>query len=351
MNWRDRRLIGMATGCGAIVVLLTGGSPAAAGVRQGLALCGEVVVPALFPMSAAVFYLARSGGAELLSRLLSPLLRPLFRIPKGACAAVLLSLLSGYPAGAALIARLRQEGTIDPATAARMTGFCIHAGPGMILLAIGAGMLGSAHAGWILLGCHAGASLLIGAIGARFAPRPEAAPDRPPVREGTADAFVGGVSDACVQMLGLCGYVLFFSAAGGFLPAWGQKWLLPLLEITRGSAALAQEGCPLPLMAGALGFGGLSVVCQCAYLLKGKVPFWRILAGRLLHGGVSAALCAVAVRLFPRAVPTAASADIVVGSRGGLIPATLAMLLTAVTVLAAAAEKKDTSLSLTNVIK
>ena len=351
MNWRDRRLIGMAIGCGAIVLLLTGGSPAAAGVRQGLALCGEVVIPALFPVTAAALFLARSGGADALARLLAPVLSPLFRLPREACAVWLLSCLSGYPSGAALIGRLADEGAVDGRTAARMTTFCIHAGPGMIVAAVGAGMLGSAHAGWLLLGCHAAASLLIGAVGARLAPKPTSAPPRPTKREGVAGAFVGAVADACRQMLGLCGFVLLFSAAGAMLPAAVQKGLLPLMEITRGAAALAEGGCPLPLMAAALGFGGLSVQTQCLSLLGGKVRFWQILAGRALHAGVSAALCAGAVRLFPRAVETAASAPLLAGSGRGSVGAALAMLLTAATVLAAAAEKNGSSLSAKNVLK
>ncbi|MBP5618261.1 MAG: hypothetical protein J6X61_03835, partial [Clostridia bacterium] len=290
MNWKYRRLIGMAIGCGSIVLLLTGGSPATAGVRQGLTLCGEVVIPALFPVTAAALFLARSGGADALARLLAPVLAPLFRLPREACAVWLLSCLSGYPSGAALIGRLADERAVDGATAARMTTFCIHAGPGMIVAAVGAGMLGSVRAGWLLLGCHAAASLLIGAVGARFAPKPGKGPLRAAKREGAAGAFVGAVADACRQMLGLCGYVLLFSAAGAMLPAAGQRWLLPLMEITRGAAALAQGGCPLPLMAAALGFGGLSVQMQCLSLLGGKVPFGRLFAGRVLHAGVSASL-------------------------------------------------------------
>ena len=352
MTWRAKRLIGMALGCGAVLLLLTSGSPAAEGVRQGLTLCGEVVVPALFPLMAAALFLARSGGADLLSGLLAPVLAPLFRIPPATCAAVLLSFLSGYPTGAALIGRLQRQGRIDGATAARMTGFCINAGPGMLLLAVGQGMLGSARAGWLLLGCHAGASLLIGVVSARFSPKVAPAPCPVRAAEGPADAFVGAVADACRQMLGLCGYVILFSALGGLLPPGGQRALLPLLEITRGAVALAQGGCPLPLMAAALGFGGLSVQFQAAAMLEGQVPFGRLLAGRALHGAVSAALCMGAVRLFPRAVEAAASAaPVVAGTRTGLVPATLAMLLTGATMLAAAAEKKDSSLLHTDVLK
>ena len=344
MTWRAKRLVGMALGCGGVLLLLTGGGPAAQGVGQGLSLCGEVIVPALFPMMAAALFLARSGGAQGLSRLLAPVLSPLLRLPPAACAAVMLSFLSGYPTGAALVGRLARQGQIDRATAARMTGFCVNAGPGMLLLAVGRGMLGSARAGWILLGCHLGASLLIGAVGARFSPQGASAPSPDPAPEGPGEALVNAVADASRQMLGLCGYVLLFSAVSGLLPTPARRALLPLLEITQGAAALAQGGCPLPWMAAVLGFGGLSVLCQAAAMLEGQVPFGRLVAGRVLHGAVSAALCMGAVRLFPLGVEAAAQETVIAGTRTGLVPATLAMLLTGATMLAAAAENRKNTL-------
>lgn len=350
MSWKAKRLLGMALGCGGILVLLTSGGITGQGIREGLTLCGDVVIPALFPMMVAANFLARSGGADLLSRLLAPVLSPLLRLPKAACATVVLSFLSGYPTGAALVTRLRQEGRIDGATARRMTDFCINGGPGMILLAVGKGMLGSWQAGWILLICHLCASLLIGAVGARWAPRPKDAPFPPSNAEGIASAFVNATADACGQILTLSGFVLLFSGLAALTPpAW--QVALPILEVTRGTLALAQAGCPLPVMAAALGFGGLSVQFQALSQCRGGVSFARIFAARTLHAGVSAALCALAVRLFPRAVETAAGSAPLFGQRPSLIPCAVGMLLTAATMLATAAEKNGSSLSKRNVVE
>ncbi len=350
MNWKAKRLWGMALGCGGLAVLLTSGGLTGQGIREGLTLCGDVVVPALFPMMVAANFLARSGGADLLSRLLAPVLSPLLRLPRAACATVVLSFLSGYPTGAALVTRLRQEGQIDGATARRMTDFCINAGPGMILLAVGKGMLGSYQAGWILLGCHVLASLVIGGVGARWAPRPGNTPPAPSKTEGVADAFVNATADSCGQILTLSGFVLLFSGVAALLPpAW--QVALPLLEVTRGTVALAQAGCPLPVMAAALGFGGLSVQFQALSQCRGGVRFSRILAARTLHAAVSAGLCAAAVRLFPRAAETAAGAPPLPGQRPELIPCALGMLLTAAAMLATAAEKNHSSLSCRNVVE
>lgn len=349
MSWKTRRLIGLLIGCGAVTALLVSGGLTGQGVRDGLLLCGDVVVPALFPMMVAAGFLARSGGADVLSRVLAPVLSPLFRIPAAACSGAVLSVLSGYPTGAALIARLQEEGRIDGATARRMSGFCIHAGPGMILLAVGKGLYGSMRAGWILMGCHVGASLLIGAVGARFAPKPNPAPvSRPAPHEGLADAFVNATADACRQMLTLCGFVLLFSALTGLLPvAW--RAVLPVFEVTQGAVVLAESRAPLPLMAAALGFGGLSVIFQAFSLGKGCFPLGRLLGGRILHAGVSAALCAAVMRLFPRAVETAASDVPRLAQQPALIPCTVAMLLTAAAMLATAHEKPS-SLSVESVV-
>ena len=81
---------------------------ASQGVRDGLTLCGQVVIPSLFPFLALSSFLVQSGLAQRAGHLLEPITKLLFRLPGAAGSAILMSLIGGYPVGAAHAVLLRQ---------------------------------------------------------------------------------------------------------------------------------------------------------------------------------------------------------------------------------------------------
>ncbi len=67
---------------------------------DGLALCGNVIIPSLFPFFVLSSLVVELGMSRYLGRLLQPVMAPLFRV-NGACAAALaLGFVGGYPVGA-----------------------------------------------------------------------------------------------------------------------------------------------------------------------------------------------------------------------------------------------------------
>ena len=65
-------------------------------VREGLSLCGNVILPSLFPFFVLSSLVVELGMSRYLGKLLEPVMRPLFRV-NGCCASALaLGFVGGY---------------------------------------------------------------------------------------------------------------------------------------------------------------------------------------------------------------------------------------------------------------
>ena len=67
------------------------------GVRHGISLCTETLIPSLFPFLVLSDLLVRSGIGELIARFPGKLVGALFRLSPRATSALLLGLLCGQP--------------------------------------------------------------------------------------------------------------------------------------------------------------------------------------------------------------------------------------------------------------
>lgn len=284
------------------------------GVRQGLELCAQTVIPSLFLFTAAALFITRSGAASVLGRIVSPVTRLLFGIGDEKASVMLMSAVAGYPVGARLVDSLYTSGKISRAEALKMLTFCVNAGPAFIIVAVGEAVLDSRSDGWRLLAAHLSATAVLAAV-VRFLPDRLFA--KAPFKTKSAvqtmrndallsDIFVSSVSDAGSTMLSVCFFVVFFAGAGGGLSAVKTTFtdtLGQLLEVTSGIQVCTRN--TLPLAAFLLGFGGLSVMFQVLSAAKNCImPFWLLSVSRLLHGTLSAAFIALAEVIFPRTLET-----------------------------------------------
>ncbi len=267
---------------GAGGVLLTWPEAAATGMRRGLAIAAEVLIPALFPFLVLSGWLTDSG---LCDRLGAHLAKPLQRIglPGAAASVWLIGLVGGYPAGAAAIGNLCRSGRLTTAQARRLLAGCVNAGPGFCVATVGVGMLGSARAGWLLWAAHAVASmalLLVYRTEEDFTSPPPAPPLRP------VPALIEAVSAAARSLLGMTGFVTLACLLLSVLAAAGVAQPVRtvascLLEVTSGSMSVLSSPFLLGLT---LGWGGLSVHGQVAMLLPTGMLDMRFFLARLLHG-------------------------------------------------------------------
>lgn len=300
----------------------------AAGVRDGLVLCGEAVLPSLFPFTVLCSFMISSGVAEWLGSVSAPVTKFLFGLPGESAGAVITGFFGGYPVGARMTALLWRQGMISKADAYRLSLFCVNAGPAFVVGTVGAAMTGSRQAGIVLFVSLCSASLITGIL-TRFIPTPEDAspekhpiyaenPSKQPFKMAVNAPSVGAsrlplyrcltdaVSDAVPAMLSVCAWVMLFScvcAALTLLPESVSGASLPLkcvLEVTSGCAAAVKNGVPLPVLAAVLGWAGVSVQCQVLrYVLETGVSIPVFAASRALNGAAAAFICCIILRYFP----------------------------------------------------
>ncbi len=317
------RNVGLAIGLlAAAGLLLRYPTALANGVSRGLSVCGTVIIPTLYPFMLFAGLITDSPLIARQNRITAAVARRLFRLPAAALSAIILGLVGGYPAGALAIGRLRERGQLTDDQAKRMTLFCVNGGPGFIVSTVGAGLLGSAKAGWLLFAAHALTSLGMGALlghthGARdsaTAPPHAPAPQRP---------FALIVRDTCASLITMCGFVLLASAGLSVWEASGLPFVLQqatgvngtlwsaavagMTEVSCGCIALAGGGTFAPFwLCLCLGWGGLSVQGQLAVAVGNKTQVLTpsFFLARLIHGVVSGILAMLLFRFIPADLPT-----------------------------------------------
>ena len=284
-------------------------SPARFGqsVLNGLMLWLTAIVPTALPLLVVLSLMVRSPAFLSLTRRLSPFAEKLFRIPGAGAGAMLLSLLSGYPAGARTVAelasdeRLKKGDVFDTACLASTSGpaFCLGAA---------AAMFGSPAAGIVLFGSHLLAVWSAGFLLPRLT-RHKANPAPPPLpkaREPFSALLISAVqavlSVGALIALFFCLKEMLFSILPP-LSGYGEGVLSGLLEVTAGVSALANLKTPLSLALAAaeVSFGGLCVNAQQLSFLAGTgVKMLPFLLVKCAHGLLAFAFCyPLALLVFP----------------------------------------------------
>lgn len=276
---------------------------------DGLHLCGEVVIPSLFPFFVLANLFVGLGYHRNVAAVMRPLMKPLFGLRGAAAGALVLGAAGGYPIGAATVFRLYDRGELNAAQASRALAFCNNAGPGFLLGVVGISLLGSVRLGLLLWGIHLLSALLVGiffrrpdsgVVSVRSNSDQDGKPSFPTV-------FVESIADGAGTMVRVCGFLIFFSVVLAFLqqtPLWqwaatvlpaGAALLDGMVELSTGVGHLITSNCSqleaMTCSAFLLGWGGLCVHCQ-VLSLKGRraismAPYW---SGKFLQGLLSAAL-------------------------------------------------------------
>ncbi len=362
MGWRSRHLrpelttylIGAALSAFAVLVVVAAADAFEASLF-GLRLWFDAVLPALLPFFVLSEVLAAYGVIHFVAVLLEPLMRPIFNIPGAGGFAFAMGLVSGYPLGAIITARLCRERLINAVEGERLVSLANTADPLFMAGVVAAGFFGIPEAGGILTASHYLAVLVVGWIGAfhdRHAPATPAleAHSREPLLRRAATAMVkarlsdgrpfgqvlgDAVKTSMVSMLLVGGTIMLFSvllqvleqlgvvplvgrlAASvlglvGLEPSLAEATVRGLLEITNGSQAASQAqaslSARLAVASFVIGWAGASVHAQVAAVTeKTGIRMGPYIRARLLHGLLAAlfTLAMVALDLGPR-LPTLA---------------------------------------------
>lgn len=306
------------------------------GIEKGVDFCLGVLVPSLFFFMAASAYLVQSGVVTVICKPFGKLSRILFGLPPEGSAAILLSMVGGYPVGAACAGMMNREGRLSPTEAAKTAYVAVAAGPGFLVSYVGAALLNNPQAGWLLLAAQATAVLLTGVIAGRTV-KCEPLLYVSGKRRVRGDLTVAAVRDASKAAFGMCAMVVIFSALIEICDTVVDEptvcgYLSALLEITNGCSRIS-TGVPLYITAFFVGFGGLSVHFQIFSVL-GEVPLNKgiFFLFRIIEGIIAMAAAYIYLMVTPMttevfnstpAVPTAARSATLAGSAALVISGVL----------------------------
>ena len=309
----------------------------AAAAKDGLTLCFNVIIPSLFPFFVMSSLIVELGLADKLGRLLEPVMQPLFNVGGVCAAAFILGFLGGYPLGAKTAIALYKNGSITKDEAERLLSFCNNSGPAFIFGVVGAGIFSSSLIGLILYAVLMISSVIVGVIfrgwGRKKGSKLRAARPIRIVTVSYSNAFVQAVSGSFSSLIGICGFVIFFtvlirllfvagvipwlsSLLGGlFAPLgldgrWCERLITGVIELTSGVWGLKDVAPQLQrsitMAAFMLGWAGLSIHFQVISFIGGTgLSPKSYVFGKLLHGVISAALTAVIFTLLPIKAPVA----------------------------------------------
>lgn len=266
---RDFRWIG-ALALAALLLLRPGA--ASQGAARAMAQWCGTVAPAVFPFLALMPLITGEAAARAYRRLPCGWMARLFNLPGEALPALVVGMVAGSPAGAIAARRAAACPGMTRGQLRRLAAALPGFSPAFLLGGIGAGMLGSAAAGRLLLRAQlltqlAMLALLRGAWrdDAEPVPHTGVADEEPPMR------------GAVLSVLAIGGWMALFGALAGVVRSVAggaaSDALLCVLDVPSG----AQRVCAMPLaggrrlmlLAAMCGFGGVCMGMQNLSALRG----------------------------------------------------------------------------------
>lgn len=291
-------------------------------VSEGLGIFADSVFPGLFPFFVLTGLLTALGAGNALSKLLRKPASRLFGAPPTGGYILAMSMLSGYPVGAKLVADFFRDGIIDEYEANTVTAFASTSGPLFVLGTIGVKMLGDYRSGLIILVTHYMAAVLNGIIFRAVRPKRETGVCLPKVTGLDGKVFNDVISSALSSVLRVGACIIVFnmiivalgesgvtglagkaSEAIGICGGLGEGFASGLVEVTKGAYVIANSGADarsaVPVISLLVSFGGMSVALQSmTFLSEAGVSAGYYLVTKTSQGIISFALATIAALIF-----------------------------------------------------
>lgn len=308
-----KKLLYIFASLGIFAALLIFPKAAAEAVKDGLIMCGQVIIPSLFPFFIATNLLNELGASKLISNALAPFGARL-GISGHGVSAFIIGVTGGYPLGAAYTARLRSQGLISREEASRLLVFCNNSGPAFIVGAAGIGVFSSAAVGFFLYAVHILSALSFGIMICPKAPCDICYDEDIFAPVSFSAAITASVRRSADSVIGVCAFVIAFSALNGVLDgmditrilagelsyrlgaelSWCRALLSGILELGNGIGGMAGldiRPLNLALAAFILSWGGFSVHFQTLAMISGTdIKTARYMIGRLMIAIMAASL-------------------------------------------------------------
>lgn len=307
-------------------------------VKSGLSLWATSVVPSLFPFFVATELLMHTNIIRILGNFLNGFMKPLFNIRGEGSFAFIMGIISGYPVGAKIASKFREQNVCTKEECERLLSFTNNSGPLFIIGTVGVLMYRSTTIGVLLFITHLLASITVGII-FRFwkrnskeeishAKSTTTSSAKSVSLSNLGEVLAESITSSISTLLLIGGFVVIFSSIISILKASGvfnilsnlvspifnflnidisfaQGLFTGLLEITNGINAISSICCKklsinLIFTAFLLGFGGISVFLQVLSITsKTDLSIKPYLYGKILQGFLAAFYTYVFINIFP----------------------------------------------------
>ncbi len=304
---------------------------------RGLNIWWEVVFPSLLPFFITAELLIGFGVVKFIGSLFEPIMRPLFNVPGSGSFAWSMGMASGYPSGAKITARLREEKQLSKTEAERLVAFTNASSPLFIFGAVAVGFFHDPNLGILLALAHYIGNTLVGLCMRYYKKREQSVSETKRTRPNIKKAFqsmhrtrlndprplgeiIGDSVLHSIQTLVMVGgFIILFSVLTKLLhligvssfiayniqylfklmmmpPELSLPFISGLFEITLGAKLISQLSTDMLLakvivVSFILGFNGFSVQAQVASILaKTDISFKPYFFARILHGVFSSLL-------------------------------------------------------------
>lgn len=132
--------------------------------KSGLILFANSVVPSLLPFFIATELLSNTNIIEIVGKSLNKFMRPIFNLPGEGAYAFLIGIISGYPVGAKIVTKLRNDGICSKSEGERLLPLCNNSGPLFIIGTVGISLFANSQIGFLLLATHILSCITVGIV-------------------------------------------------------------------------------------------------------------------------------------------------------------------------------------------
>ena len=297
------------------------------GTVSGLKLFFFNVLPGLFPFMLLTKLLTEIGLVFKLCKKLDKFSYKVFGTPGVSIYALLMSILSGYPIGAKIIADLYSKNQITENQAKKMSVFCTTSGPIFIIGTIGVTMFNNYKFGLILYASHILSSIFLGIIYHILTKNKTHNTNKIVIiQKQLTTANQTNIISKCINetinsLFVIGAYITIFYLIGelfeilnifkifnkllikpfnffGFNSNQSSGFIYGLLEVTRGSKILSifPQKSSLILASGIVSFSGISIIMQSMTFLKeAKIKAHNFVFSKCVHCVLSMFLCCLFV--------------------------------------------------------
>lgn len=314
---------------------------ASEGIRYGIRLCLEKLIPALFPFMILSSFLIRSRVYKALALPFGKLTSKLFRLPDKAIPVILMSLIGGYPIGAIMTKALYEKNEITYDDAKQLMAFSSNPSISFCIGFIGSTLYKSIGAGLLVYLSSVIPSLFIGILYGRLkkAVPLTALNKHEETKVSLSSAFTEAISESTAAITAICVTVTVFSCILELTEAFtSNTYILSVASFFLEVTNFTEKNFRLLsvyIISASASFGGFCTHFQILpYLLKMKISYKHFVFYRLISTVASYFISTALFSLFPEAVSASSvNQSKAMPSKAGISVSFILLIMSAIIIL------------------